>query len=61
MPILSVAVKVTETVAPEFTEILAGLKVSTGGSVSAETPPLSVALPVFPAASVAVAVHVKKV
>ena len=61
MPVLSVAVKVTGTVSPEFTEILAGLKVSTGGSVSLEMVPLSVAVPVFPAVSVALAVHVKEI
>ena len=60
-PTLSVAVRVTETVAPESTARVAGLKVTTGAVVSAATEIVIAALPSFPAASVAVAVHVTSV
>jgi len=57
---LSVAVSVAATVAPEATVILAGLKDTTGASVScgAVMETVSLALPLLPAASKAVAVHV---
>ena len=58
---LSVAVRVDDPVSPESTEIVAGLKVTTGGVVSAATEIVSMAVPVFPAASEAVAVHVAMV
>ena len=57
-PTLSVAVRVTETVAPEFTVNVAGLKLTSGATVSLATEIVIVAVPSFPAASVAVAVHV---
>ena len=59
MPTLSVAVRVTGTVSPSSTSIVPGLKDKTGDSVSvAVMETLSVAVPAFPAASLAVAVHV---
>ena len=61
IPTLSVAVRVDDPVPPESTVRVSGLKVKTGGSVSLEMETVNVAVPVFPAASVAVAVHAKKV
>jgi len=58
-PTLSVAVRVDDPVPPEATSRVAGLKVTTGGAVSAAIIIDSVAAVLsFPAASVAVAVHV---
>ena len=59
---LSVAVRVDDPVPPESTVRVAGANVKTGGTVSgasgAVMETVSVAVPSFPAASVAVAVHV---
>ena len=64
-PTLSVAVRVTAAVPPEITVTLAGLKDTTGGTASgasgAVMETVSVAVPAFPAASEAVAVHVASV
>ena len=60
-PTLSVAARVTAAVPPEVTVMLAGLKVTTGGVVSLAMETVSVAVPSFPAASLAVAVHVAMV
>jgi len=59
-PTLSMAVRVAVAVAPEVTVMLAGLKVTTGASVScgAVMETVSLARPLLPAASKAVAVHV---
>ena len=57
----SVAVRVDSAVSPEATARVAGLKVITGGVVSLATEIVIVAVPSFPAASVAVAVHVAMV
>ena len=55
----SVAVTLNIAVAPEATAVrAAGVKVTTGGVVSLAMETVSVAVPVFPAASEAVAVHV---
>ena len=56
---LSVAVSVDATVAPEATSSrVSGVKAKTGGSVSGTViVTVSVAVPEFPAASVAAAVH----
>ena len=61
MPTLSVAVRVTETVSPEFTVNVAGLKLTSGATVSLATETVSAAVPAFPAASEAVAVHLAMV
>jgi len=58
---LSVAVRVDDPVSPESTVSIAGLKVIIGGSVSPATEIVSVAVPSFPAASEAVAVHLAMV
>ena len=60
-PTLSVAVRVDMAAPPEITVMLAGLKVSVGRSVSLATEIVSVAVPAFPAASEAVAVHLAMV
>ena len=61
-PTLSVAARVAVTVAPEATlSRVDGLKDKTGDSVSGATEIMSVAVPSFPAASAAVAVHVAMV
>ena len=57
IPTLSVAVRVDDPVPPESTVRVAGVNVKTGRSVSAATETLSLAVPAFPAASVAVAAH----
>ena len=58
----SVAVRVDDPVPPEPTSNVAGLKVTTGGVVSlGMTETVSVAVPAFPEASEAVAVHVAMV
>ena len=56
-PTLSVAVRVDTPVAPESTASVAGLKDSAGDSLSGRKITVNVAVPVFPAASEAVAVH----
>ena len=61
-PTLSVAVRVDIPVPPEATARVAGVKVTTGGVVSAATEIVSVTgSAAFPAASEAVAVHVAAV
>ena len=58
-PTLSVAATVTAAVAPEATIRVAGVKVTTGDSVSGGVMKIvSAAVPSFPAASEAVAIHV---
>ena len=57
-PTLSVAVRVDDPVPPEFTVNVPGLKITSGATVSLATETVSVAVPSFPAASEAVAVHV---
>ena len=64
-PTSSVAVRVDDPVPPESTVRVAGVNVKTGGTVSeasgAAMETVSVAVPAFPAASLAVAVQVAPV
>ena len=55
---LSVAVRVDDPVPPESTVNVAGLKLTSGATVSLATEIVRVAVPAFPVASEAVAVHV---